>query len=119
MLYRFTLASLHFFLASFMIVQLYTPMSAIFGENQYLMGLIFVAVSVSVFYLSYQKADSKYYSFKTVLLITGGYWLISTFFVLAKLPILNVLLIIGLYYYLIKKNPEEITATQTPELKAA
>ena len=117
MVYKLAIASLHFFLASFMIVQLYAPMSEMFGENEYLRTLIFFVVSVSVFYLSYRKADSKHYSFKTVLIVTAGYWLVSTILILAKLPYLNIVLIIGFYYFLIKENPEEVSEPDTAESK--
>ncbi len=105
MLYKTAVATMHFFLASFMIVQIYGAVIDFYGENAYIGLAISVAVSISVFYLSFMKADVRYYSFKTLFVITLGYWVASTLLVILELPYFNVFLIGGLYYYLLQKNP--------------
>ncbi len=104
MAHKLAIATLHFFLATFIWVQLSAPLTQMIGENRIVDYALFVVISVSIFYLSFKKADSTSYPISRVLLITAGYFIASTLLVVLSLPYLNIVLIVGLYYYLIKKD---------------
>ncbi len=106
--YRVSIAVLHFFLATFIWVQLSAGISELFGENKIIDYALFILVSVSIFYLSYKKAESPEYSIVKVLLITAVYFIVSTILVILSLPYLNIILIVSLYYFLIKREPIKI-----------
>ncbi len=106
--YKVLIAALHFFLITFIWVQISAPISEMFGENKIIDYALFFVISVSIFYLSYKKAELPDYSLSKVLLVTSVYFILSTIFVILSLPYLNIVLIVGLYYFLIKKEPIKI-----------
>ncbi len=106
--YKIAIAILHFFLATFIWVQISAPATQMLGENKIIDTVLFILISVSIFYFSYKKAESPNYSISKVLLITVLYFIVSTLFVILSLPYLNVIPIIALYYFLIKKEPIKI-----------
>ena len=104
--HKLSIATLHFFLATFIWVQVSAPVSKMLGENKIIDIALFVLISASIFYLSFKKADSPFYSISKVLLITAIYFIASTILVIASWPYLNIVLIVGLYYFLIKKDSQ-------------
>ncbi len=105
--HKLAIATLHFFLATFIWVQVSAPVSLMFGENKIVDIALFALISGSIFYLSFKKAELPEYSISRVLLITVAYFLISTVLVILSWPYLNAVLIVGFYYYLIKKESQK------------
>jgi len=105
---KIAIAVLHFFLATFVWVQVSVPITLIFGDNKIVNVILFILISLSVFYLSYRKAESPNYTIQKVFLITVLYFIVSTIFVVLSLQYLNIILIMALYYYLFKKESIKI-----------
>lgn len=110
MVYRSSIALAHIFLAFFVSVQIYAFYIDTFEENMPVIMALFVIVSTAVFYLAFKKADPQHYAFKHVFVLTLGYWTVSSIVLFAKLMFLNVFLVAGFFYYLMKSNPAEALA---------
>ncbi len=111
-IHKFAIAILHFFLATFIWVQVSAPLSLMLGENIFIDIALFFLISVSIFYLSFKKAESPEYSISKVLLITAGYFIASTLLVILSWPYFNIVLVVGLYYFLIKKDSQILRKNQ-------